>query len=267
MSRLWITIIVLLSIGSWALASAAAGSRPETRPVSVVSQTRDLRPLEKLGLDRAVPRELQPELIKKTIQRHLEREWGARVKAIEVTVLEPADPIQIPSGVVELQVVASQSEEILGRRMFHMLVMTNGRPWKTIDILTDVVAMVDVVVPNRYLKSEELVDAEDLTISRIRIHDLKHPFITDQEEVIGKSVVRPLQADTPIRPAFLKKPLMIKKGDRVMIEARKGGLSIQASGITKSSGQVGQTVMVANLDSGRELRAKIVAPGHVQVDF
>ena len=266
MSRLWITIIVLLSIGPWALAFAA-GSRPETRPVAVVSPTRDPQPLDTRGLDRPVARELQPELIKKTIQRYLEGEWGTRVKAVQVTVLELSDPVKIPPGLVELQVTPSQSEEGLGRRMFHVLVTTNGRPWKIIDVLTDVVAMVDVVVPNRFLKSEELVDAEDLTISRIRIPDIKHPFITDQEEVIGKSVVRPLQADTPIRPSFLKKPLMIKKGDRVMIEARKGGLSIQASGVTKSSGQVGQTVMVANLDSGRELRAKIVAPGHVQVDF
>lgn len=42
-----------------------------------------------------------------------------------------------------------------------------------------------------------------------------------------------------------------------MIEARRGNFSVQTSGVTKGSGQVGQTVMVANLDSGRELRAKI----------
>ena len=126
---------------------------------------------------------------------------------------------------------------------------------------------VDVIVPTRFLKSEELIDAEDLTTATVRINDLKHPFITDQEEAIGKSTARPLQAETPLRASFLKKPFMVKKGDRVMIEARRGGLSIQTSGITKSSGQVGQSIMVANLDSGRELRAKIVSPGLVQVDF
>jgi flagella basal body P-ring formation protein FlgA len=65
----------------------------------------------------------------------------------------------------------------------------------------------------------------------------------------------------------VKLPLIVKKGDRVLIEARRGGLSIQTYGITKASGQVGQTIMVANLDSGRELRAKVVAPSLVQVDF
>lgn len=262
-----IAVIVLLSGTPWAPEPAAAGSRADTRPVSVGSRSSDPGPNEKLGLGRPVVHELHTELIKEAIQKYLEREWGYRVKAVQVTLLAPSDPIRMPPGVVELHVVPSPSEEGLGRRVFRVAVATDGKPWKTIEAFTDVAAMIDVVVPNRYLRSEEPVDAEDLTVARIRIHDLKHPFVIDQEEVIGKITARPLQADTPLRPAYLKMPLMIKKGDRVMIEARKGGLSIQTSGVTKSSGQVGQTIMVTNLDSGRELRAKIVAPGLVQVEF
>jgi flagellar basal body P-ring formation protein FlgA len=266
MSRFCLSVVVLL-MGSvpW-MHAAAAGSRVESRPVAVVAQTRDLRSLEK-PMDRPVTRELAPDLIKKTIERYLEGEWAGRVKAVQVTVLEPSDPVRLPAGAIELQVTPPSSEEGLGRRMFHLSVRVNGKPWTVIDALTDVAALIDVVVPSRYLKAEELVDAEDLTSARIKIADLKHPYITDQEDVIGKSTARPLQADLPIRPAFLKKPFMIKKGDRVMIEARRGGLSIQTSGVTKSSGQVGQSIMVANLDSGRELRAKVVAPGLVQVEF
>ncbi|MCX5724645.1 MAG: flagella basal body P-ring formation protein FlgA [Nitrospirae bacterium] len=51
------------------------------------------------------------------------------------------------------------------------------------------------------------------------------------------------------------------------IEARHGGLSIQVTGVTKSSGELGQSITVANLDSGKELRAKIVAPGVVRVEY
>lgn len=268
MVRFYLTLVMVLVSGTpWGTSPATGGSRADARPVSVISQSRDLRPLEKLNTDRPAARELHPTLIKKTIQKYLEGEWGLRVKAVQVTVLEPSDPIKIPPGIIELQVSPSASDEGLGRRMFHIAVTTNGKPWKTIEALTDVAAMIDAVVPNRFLKSDELVEAEDLTLSRIPIHDLKHPFITDQEEAIGKSTARPLQADTPLRSSFLKKPFMVKKGDHVMIEARRGGLSIQTSGVTKSSGQIGQSIMVANLDSGRELRAKIVAPGLVQVDF
>ena len=148
-----------------------------------------------------------------------------------------------------------------------MAVTVGGKAWKTIQVMADVSAMIDAIVPTRLLKTEEVIDGVDLKTTRLRIHQWNHPFVTDRDEVIGKSAARPLPPDTPLRPTFVKFPLIVKKGDRVMIEARRGGLSIQTYGITKSSGQVGQTIMVANLDSGRELRAKVVAPSLVQVDF
>lgn len=256
------TRCLMMSVMLWLSAALCAGESAQ----AVALQAKDARPSDKPNVERATPRELSPDLIKKTIQKYLEGEWGPRITAVLVTVLEPAEPVKIPSGVVEVR-VAPSSDEGLGRRLFHLTVTANGRLWTTIDALTDVAAMVDVVVPNRFLKSEELVDAEDLTTARIRINDLKHPYLIDREEAIGKSAARPLQADTPLRAAFLKKPFMVRKGDRVMIEAKRGGLSIQTSGVTKSSGQVGQSIMVANSDSGRELRAKVVAPGLVQVEF
>jgi flagella basal body P-ring formation protein FlgA len=218
-------------------------------------------------MDRATVSEVSPDLIRKAIQKHLESEWGRKVKTVHVTVLEPADPVMIPGGAVELQVIPSPMEEGLGRRMFHVEAVANGKPRKTIQVVADIAAMIDAVVATRFLKTDELIEMGDLKTVGMRVHQVNHPFITDQGEVIGKSASRPLPPDTPLRSAFVKLPLVIKKGDRVLIEARRGGLSIRAYGVTKSNGQVGQTVMVANLDSGRELRAKVVAPSLVEVEF
>jgi flagella basal body P-ring formation protein FlgA len=145
--------------------------------------------------------------------------------------------------------------------------VASGKLRKTIQVTADVAAMIDAVMATRYLKPDELIDRGDIKIVGMRVHQVNHPFITDEGEIIGKSASRPLPPDTPLRPAFVKLPLVVKKGDRVLIEVRRGGLSIRAYGVTKSSGQVGQTVMVANLDSGRELRAKVVAPSLVEVEF
>lgn len=224
------------------------------------------RPSDAPAARPAPGRELHPDLLKKTIEKYLEGEWGQRVTAVQVTVLEPSEPKRLPAGVIELRVLPS-GDEGLGRRLFRVAATADGKPWTVIETLVDVSATVDVVATARSLKTDELIEAADLTTARTRVYDLKHPYITDAAEVIGKSAARPLQPDTPLRSAFLKKPFMVKKGDRVMIEARRGGLSIQTSGVTKSSGHVGESIMVANADSGRELRAKIVAPGLVQVEF
>lgn len=264
MSRFHLVLVMFLLSETLRIVTQAEAARSETMSVSPAApghrshEDRVIRPAK---------REISGELLTKTIRGYLETEWGRRVKDVQVTVLDPAEPIKVPSGDMELHVVPVSNDERLGRRTFQMAVNVNGKSWNTVEVLADVAAMIDALAPNRSLKSDEIIDGQDLKTVRMRTHQLSHPFITDREEVIGKSAARPLPADVPFRAGFLKAPVLIKKGDRVMIEAKRGGLSIQAYGVTKSSGRMGQTVMVSNLDSGRELQAKIVGPGLVQVEF
>ena len=259
-------LVMLLLPGVFDVTTAIAGPSGESRVISQVPRSPIHRTADTV-VTRVAVSEVSPDLVRKAIQKHLESEWGRKVKTVHVTVLEPADPMMIPGGAVELQIVPNLVEEGLGRRMFHVEAVANGKSRKTIQVVADITAMIEAVVATRFLKADELIEMGDLKTVSMRVHQVNHPFITDQGEIIGKSASRPLPPDTPLRPAFVKLPLVIKKGDRVLIEARRGGLSIRAYGVTKSSGQVGQTVMVSNLDSGRELRAKVVAPSLVEVEF
>jgi flagella basal body P-ring formation protein FlgA len=211
--------------------------------------------------------QLHPEQIQRSILRVLEQEMEGRVRAIHAVVVDPLDPIKVPSGDVGLRVSSSRVEEGLGRRAFHVQVNLNGKLWQTIDAIADVSASIDAVVPTRVIPIDSVIDAEDVAVHRVKLMDLDHQLITDVKDVIGKSAARPLQANNPIRFGMVKKPYVVRKGDRVSIEARHGGLSIQVVGLAKSSGELGQTATVANVDSGKELRAKIVGPGAVRVDY
>lgn len=262
-------IILLLLVSreaSLTEATATAGSRSDSRTVSMAHTGADHRG----GASEAVhasPHELSLERIGGAIQKYLEHEWSDRIKDVSVAVLEPSDAVLMPAGTAELRVVPSASDDGLGRHVFHVAITLDRKPWKTIQAIADVSATVDAIVPTRFVKHDELIDAGDLKTVKVRVLQLNHSFITNRDEVVGKSAARPLQADTPLRTGFVKPALVIKKGDRVTIEVRRGGLSIQTYGITKSNGQVGQTIMVANVDSGREFRAKVVAPNLVQVEF
>lgn len=210
---------------------------------------------------------VRSEQLRKAITRHLEQELGNRVREIQVAVIEPLEPIPMPGGRVEITVLPSAFEEGLGRRKFHLQLSNNGRPVDTVEVLSDVAGFADVVVPSRLIKTDEVIEAEDVTVSRIRLMDLRQQFVTDPNEVIGKSAVRPLQSQLPIRPVSLKRPYAVRKGDRVTIEARSKGFSIQAGGVSKAGAELGQMVTVTNSDSGKELRAKVVSPGVVRVEF
>jgi flagella basal body P-ring formation protein FlgA len=221
----------------------------------------------KRGESRPALQQLHPEQIQRSILRVLEQEMAGRVRAVHIAMVDPLDPVKIPSGAVDLRLSPNGSGESLGRRTFHVQVNVNGKAWQRIDATADVSASIDAVVPTRVVPVDAVIEAEDVALHPVKLTDLDHQLITDVKDVIGKSAARPLQTNNPIRLGMVKKPYAVRKGDRVSIEARRGGLFLQAIGVTKSSGEIGQTVTVANADSGKELRAKVVGPGAVRVEF
>ncbi len=210
---------------------------------------------------------VQPEQLRKAILRHLEQELTGKVREVRVSLIEPQEAVAVPTGRLDVAVLPSALDEGLGRRMFRVQLSVNGKPAETVEVASDIAGFLDVVVPTRLIKTDELIDAEDVALSRVKVLDLKQQFVADVNEVIGKSAARPLQSQLPIRLASVKRPYAVRKGDRVTIEARGGGLSIQAVGVTKSGAELGQTVTVTNSDSGKDIRATVIAPGVVHVEF
>lgn len=244
---------------------ATAGTAVEVRTNSL-KKSETIRGETAPRAARKATTEVTIDVLKMAVQKYLEHEWRQRVAMVSVTVLEPAEPVTVSHGAGDLHVIPGPNEEGPGRRVFRVAVM-DGKSQKAIQVVAEVTAMIDAIVPSRFLKADELIDAGDIKTVRMRVHQINHPFLTNEHEVIGMSASRPLPPDVPLRSAFVRLPLVVKKGDRVLIEVQRGGLSIRTYGITKSSGQVGQTITVSNLDSGRELTAKVVGPSLVQVEF
>jgi flagellar basal body P-ring formation protein FlgA len=244
-----------------------AASLPQIQSVSIEGVGPERHSVVKRSESRTMVYQLQPEQIQRSILRILEQEMAGKVRAIHVAMVDPLDPMKIPSAGIGLRVSPKGVDEGLGRRAFHVQIIMNGEPWQTIEAIADVSASIDAVVPTRVLQIDSVIEGEDVTLHRIKLMDLDHQLITNVTDVIGKSAARPLQINNPIRLGMVKKPYAVRKGDRVSIEARRGGLSIQAVGVTKASGELGQFVTVANADSGKELRAKVVGPGVVRVEY
>ncbi len=218
-------------------------------------------------LARRVTQQISMEQVRRAISGYLQGRMDGRVSEVEVEVLEPSDPVVVPAGRLQLEVAASSGIEQSGRRRFQVIPSVDGRPGDRIEVVTDVSLYADVVVAARMLKPEEVIEAEDLSTARVKVSGLPHQLVTGFPEAVGKSPGRVLPPNQPIRLASLVRPLTVRKGDRVTIEARRGGLAIQAVGTTKTAGQLGTFVTVTNADSGKDIRAKVVGPGLVRVEF
>ncbi len=211
--------------------------------------------------------EVTVEQVRLTLQHYIEKQLEGTVREVQVHLLNLPDPVTVPAGLLEVRVAGRALDEGLGRRIFQMTLAVDGAQVETLKVMAEVTATAEVVTTSRYIKSDETIQAEDLTMATVQLPALVHDFVTDPESVVGKRATRPLRADAPVKLSAISAPFVIKRGDQVTIEVRHGGLLIQASGTTKSGGQVGQSITVTNLDSGKEVRGKVVGPGVVRVGF
>lgn len=197
----------------------------------------------------------------------LTRQYGRPHHRVKVRILSPAKPLTVASGKLHLEVEKLSGGARMGRRSFRVGLFLNGQFQKTINVVGEVRAQAIVATPVRWLKPKEIIEKKDLTVMTVDVPSLTHDFILQQDDVVGKQVLRSLSPRRPIRKIMVDDPPLVHKGDRVMIEVRQGGLLVQAVGLAKAAGKSGDTILVQNKNSGREVIATVLSAGLVEVGF
>lgn len=197
----------------------------------------------------------------------LTRQYGRPQHRVSVRILFPNKPLKVQAGTRHLEVEELAGGARTGRRAFRVGLFIDRQYIKTINVVGEVRAQATVTAPTRWIKPREVMIAEDVTTMTVDVPSLAHDFILHPDEVIGKQVLRPLPPRQPIRKVMLDDPPIIHKGDRVMIEARRGGLVVQAVGLANAAGKSGDTISVKNTSSGREVIGTILRAGLVEVGF
>jgi flagella basal body P-ring formation protein FlgA len=216
---------------------------------------------------RARMQHVTPDHVQQAILNYVRSHKDDTVADVQVRLLEPEQSVSLPGGALDIRVFPVTSTERYGRREFDVALSSNGNVIQTTRASADIIALVDVAVATKLIKIDQTIEADDVTIARTPMTVAPRQYAMNLDEVIGKRAARPIAPHVPISVSILAQPYLVRKGDRVTIEAKRGRLQIQTIGIMKAVGQVGQTVTVTNQDSGKDLRAKVIGPGLVRVEF
>jgi flagella basal body P-ring formation protein FlgA len=139
---------------------------------------------------------------------------------------------------------------------------TGSTPW-SIYVPAQIVLFRSMTVASRSLERGELVTAADLTTEVVNTSALRQGQLADPVNILGKEVKRPIQKGEPFRAAALEAPLVIKRGDPVIIELQAGIISVNTSGVALANGRVGDRIRVRNGQSERIVSAQVIAAGKV----
>lgn len=121
-----------------------------------------------------------------------------------------------------------------------------------------------VVIALKPLAPGSTIDESDVQLAEIDITQLLGQYLTSLDEAVGMSAKRSIMQGRPLISQQLVPPLLIHRGDSVVINAASGGISVKSTGTALTDGRRGEQIRIKNQGSARVINARVTSRGEVQ---
>lgn len=175
--------------------------------------------------------------------------------------------LTLPAGEVSFEVAAPNRWEGWGRANLALIVRVNDRVERNLTIPVEVEALADTVVVLRTLERGDVIGPDDVTVQRRDVSSLTGRVYRSVDEVVGKRARVPVRASMPLKGDQLERVPLVKSGQLVTIIIDNQVMRLTATGKARGNGAEGDIVKVQNLGSLKEVPARVIDSGTVQVDF
>ncbi|MGY2375430.1 flagellar basal body P-ring formation chaperone FlgA [Pseudomonas sp. SDO524_S393] len=180
---------------------------------------------------------------------------------IQVNQLDPR--LRMPMCDKELTATLESPAQPIGRVTVRVR-CDGASPW-TVFVPAQVKLFRDVVVVTRPLKRTGIIGFEDVALRERDIGLINQGYLTSLDQAVGQKLTRPMVTDQVVTLVHLEQAEVIRKGDQVVISASSGALNVKMPGEALSNGGMGEQIRIKNLNSNRVIKARVMAPGQVEV--
>ena len=121
------------------------------------------------------------------------------------------------------------------------------------------------LVPVRHLPRNQPIDTTALELRELDLTRLAERPLRSTEGLSELVPQRTLSAGRPLTPSLLAPRPLVRRGDVVSLQVRRGGLTVSAQGVAFADGIAGETIPVENSGNGARLLAQVRDDGSLQV--
>jgi flagella basal body P-ring formation protein FlgA len=125
--------------------------------------------------------------------------------------------------------------------------------------------LADVLVLKTSARRGDSLHAGDVELVERDISALSRGYLEDPAELEGKILKRAVSTGMVLTPGLLEAPRVVRRGDRVTLEARQGTLAVRMQGEAVTDGRPGERIRVRSLNSEKIVEGTVVDAGVIKV--
>lgn len=122
-----------------------------------------------------------------------------------------------------------------------------------------------IVVASAALAPGTQLAPHHMHIAEVDITRIRGQYFSTEEDAIGMKVKRAIGPGSTLTKEQLEPPIVIKKGDSVVVSASTGMMAVKTTAVALSDGREGEQISVKNRRSQRVIEAQVVGPGQVKI--
>ncbi len=211
----------------------------------------------------------QPADYAQQVQQHAEREIVRYAKSRGWVNYEYTVNPWVPAGQPECRqavVVEPASENARRWGRVPYLIRCVEPQWE-IRARAEVSLTVPVVTARRNISKGETLNHSTLVLAKRDLARVHGDFVTDAQQLSGQRARRALRSGQVVSLNQAAPPLLVERGDQVLIRVRAGEVRASMTGEALQNGSKGEGIRVRNHSSGKVITAWVAEKGIVETRF
>ncbi len=206
---------------------------------------------------------IKPERLVQAFRAVMQKQLGAMGR-ICIKRFRVAGNTEIPASAYRIIPVAPAAF----RKRMTLKFRIQGTGWeRTLFARGEIFIKSQVLVVKRAVRKGEPLGPENTALVEEDITRLHRSFLLHADRLRGMVAKRTLQPGRIISPEDLTAPLLIHRGQVVMIRVQTPNIFITAPGRAKQNGKFGEIIRVENLQSKKIIYARVSTSRTVNVEF
>ena len=119
--------------------------------------------------------------------------------------------------------------------------------------------MTQIPVLKKMMTNGDIINAYDIEWIDVKNSDMQHNVVLNEDDLVGMTPRRMLDAATPVRATELERPQLVSRGDMITITYNDGMMMLTAQGKAMQNGGKGDLIRVVNTSSNQTVEAFVEA--------
>ncbi|MDP8224527.1 MAG: flagellar basal body P-ring formation chaperone FlgA [Candidatus Lernaella stagnicola] len=185
----------------------------------------------------------------------------------DIEIVRDHMPLTAEPGHVAARIYHSPSDNLAGTHTYVVEYRVDGHPAGRGSFTVRVHVQATVYVAAHQLNRGVLLSDRDLVPKRVDLADIRALPETDRSKLLGARIRHTIREGEIVTEAALDPVPVVRRGDAVVVVARRDKMVVTAFGVAKENGALGEVIRVENVQSKRVVHARVENSNTVVVLF